>query len=575
MPNPPDSMLHLSDLGDSLLNTLGSIISQNKHTAKVSLDDIDFNNMALGKNVIPLAKDQQFAVRYQNSDHPSCSQLHLDPCNKLRLPVLKRDACIPPDERFDSWFRTLLSNPPTKRVAYYVGPLEGTFAEHLQDLFPSGNRVSELITESSSTEGHFPGVSSLYGHIGEAMSGTAFHCEDANLRSYNLTLIGWKTWILIEPSHTLAFEQLIRRLHPHPSQCDQFVRHSALLIHPDKLRSEKIAFSVVHSGPGDLVLTRPRQYHAVINRTASFAIATNFALGDEDPIPERLLVCTEDAFFHVKDHRIRRLGSRNALEEQNKATIVSVKRHTHTIPEKRLFKDISAESSDIFPVIATLTSWMQTTGPILRLVSLVRIWRCNDSLRKSLLQIQSQHGNELLEALSGLSSQTSRYSHFHSFLETLVNIRFVRSLQSPGKKRIPRKSVERVLRARKLDLTPETRKSFQNELSHYRSWADFCGEAPDYTYDGILCLLPLGFSDQVEVRRNDIRDLTKAAYQSFHLNLNTLPYFSGLCQIGQRFQNAIFGLTDLKEQPFEQVQEADLMRLPLEDLLALLRLPQN
>ncbi|KAK4171467.1 hypothetical protein QBC36DRAFT_339907 [Triangularia setosa] len=588
LPNPDTSSsirIPLSELGDKLVDTLGIIISQNSNTAKISLKDIEFDDIKLGENLKPLQHDQQFAVKYHRSDDPFCSHLHLDRCTRLSLPTLHRDAIKPCDESFDTWFKDLLHNPPTKRIPYYVGPLEGTFAQHLQNLFPSGHRVSELMTESSGKERHFPGVSSLYGHIGEALSGTAFHCEDANLRSYNLTLFGWKTWILIEPSHTTLFEKFIQQLQApsddkNPNRCDQFVRHNALLIHPEKLRSEDIHFSVIHSGPGDLVLTQPRQYHAVINRTASFAIATNFTLAHEDPVPKKLWVCSDDAFYHVKDQRICKLHQPGKKNPRQIAAAASAAQHV--VPLKRSHKNISRDCSvETLPVMAALTCWMQSTAPILRFISLVRVWRSDSSLRESCLKIQSLQGGgaEIVEALSRLNSEAHGYSRFYSFLEVLVSVRFSRSLITTGRKRASKTIIENVLRARKLEASPQNRKLFQNELSHYRCWDRFCGEAPDYPYEGILCFLPLGFSDETEVRRNDIRDLAIPAYKSFHFTLGTtLPYISGLCQVGKRFQNAVFGVGELGEQPFEHCDQAegtDLSKLSLKDLLRLIGLPQD
>jgi hypothetical protein len=40
----------------------------------------------------------------------------------------------------------------------------------------------------------------------------AFHCEDANLRSYDLTIIGVEIWIFIESSDNEKFEALVDRV---------------------------------------------------------------------------------------------------------------------------------------------------------------------------------------------------------------------------------------------------------------------------------------------------------------------------------------------------------------------------
>ncbi|KAK3898891.1 hypothetical protein C8A05DRAFT_18591 [Staphylotrichum tortipilum] len=115
----------------------------------------------------------------------------------------------------------LYRNLPKEPIPYYVGPLSGSIARKLQSYFPSGSEVEQL--------GDTPGVSTLFGHVGEEASGTAFHCEDANLRSFNLTLIGWKIWIMIQPHHTAKFEDLVQRLTNCDNGCDQFVRHTSVV----------------------------------------------------------------------------------------------------------------------------------------------------------------------------------------------------------------------------------------------------------------------------------------------------------------------------------------------------------
>jgi hypothetical protein len=60
---------------------------------------------------------------------------------------------------------------------------------------------------------------------------------------------------------------------------------------------EEIEFRIELAGPGVMLATEPRQYHAVVNLTASFAIATNFVLPDEELIPYELVVCPRDGLY--------------------------------------------------------------------------------------------------------------------------------------------------------------------------------------------------------------------------------------------------------------------------------------
>lgn len=238
--------------------------------------DIGFISTALTSAVRPLGRpgfDTQFEVVDRlNKD---IWQLYSNPSEESQLTDLTNVA--KPSGDVEQYLEDLYRNLPEEPIPYSVGPLSGSIAGQLQSYFPSGSEVTQL--------GDVPGVSTLFGHVGEEGSGTAFHCEDANLRSYNLTLIGWKIWILIQPYHTAKFEDLVQRLTNCDNGCDQFVRHASVVIHPSILRAENIEFDIICSGPGEMVLTQPRQYHAVINRTASLAIATNFVLPNEDPFP--------------------------------------------------------------------------------------------------------------------------------------------------------------------------------------------------------------------------------------------------------------------------------------------------
>jgi hypothetical protein len=179
----------------------------------------------------------------------------------------------------------LVSDPPGEDVPYYVGPLPES---NLNLLFPPG-RLSELK--------HIPGGNSLYTHWGEKGSGTANHCEDAEWSSLNLVLSGNGLWILISLRHTAAFEALVRRCGDCEwSQCDQFVRHPVLLFSRERLRNEGIDFSVVIAGPGVMVVTRPRQYHCVINLTPGFVIAINFVLPDQELFRGNLLYVRDTGY---------------------------------------------------------------------------------------------------------------------------------------------------------------------------------------------------------------------------------------------------------------------------------------
>ncbi len=208
--------------------------------------------------------------------------------------------------------RTCTGNLPEESIPYYVGPLSGSVAERLQSYFPSGDQVRQLGPISLASL-HSMGILVKQ----QQHQGLRFIARMRISVSYNLTLVGWKIWILIKLHHTTKFEDLVRRLTncDDDDDCDQFVRHTSVVIPPSRLRVEGIEFNIIYSGAGrdglDSAETVP--CCPVINRTAaSFAIATNFVLPDENPIPKRLSpYAIWMGLYHLGHPMIRKLRDLN------------------------------------------------------------------------------------------------------------------------------------------------------------------------------------------------------------------------------------------------------------------------
>ncbi|KAK6842257.1 hypothetical protein PG987_003117 [Apiospora arundinis] len=220
------------------------------------------------------------------------SYLRLSRSNRFRCPDFTRLPSESSQINPERFLTQLVEKPPTKKINYYVGPTSA-----FSDLLHPGE---ELLEPSI---GRLPGINEPWCHAGDALSGTAFHREDARFYSCNLTLRGWKLWLLILPAHTQRFEAFIKDLIGlrHQNYCDQFVRHEALLIDPERLRKAEIDFKICVAGPGDIVITRPGQYHCVVNLTTCFAIAINFVLPGEKAIPEDLTVCPACGLYPLKE----------------------------------------------------------------------------------------------------------------------------------------------------------------------------------------------------------------------------------------------------------------------------------
>lgn len=199
--------------------------------------------------------------------------------------------------------------PPTAKVVYYVGrPL----TPHADGILHPGERLLELQ--------EMAGVNSYYWQAGAKHSGTDFHREDANFRSINMVLHGYKLWVIVREVHTALFEDSCRRLfYDSPLPCrpgtlsheavddDQWLRHLNLLIHPGWLRDQGISFDMFVAGPGQVVVTAPLQYHQVINLTDCFAISINFLPSYDPPLQVDIWTCSECGLFHLGHEKIHRV----------------------------------------------------------------------------------------------------------------------------------------------------------------------------------------------------------------------------------------------------------------------------
>jgi hypothetical protein len=546
---PDTPTLTLSDLGNSLIPNLKALLQDDKFAGKLFVQDIGFDSEALLATVQPPEKagfHTQFEVNHQKEQ--GIWHLYAQPLKELHFPDLT-EVEKPCDKDVEQYLEDLSRDPPKDRIPYYIGPLSEPVGSKLQSYFPSGASVSQL--------GDLPGVSTLYSHVGEQASGTTFHCEDASLRSYNLTLIGWKIWILIKPNHTAKFEALVRRLTRCDSVCDQFVRHMSIIIPPSRLRAEKIEFDIICSGPGEMVLTQPRQYHAVINWTASFAVATNFVLPGEDPIPRRLSVCHLDGLYYLEHRRIRKLRLAKRKECTEKSTPPRPKR-------RPLYKSPGTS------VVEALVRQTASRDAVLRFIAVVDAWRkVDDTIRGKLSEISNCDEIHQLTALDGLRRSCTQSFWLFALLEVLTSVRFLRRLPHSLQGRVASQAIDQILANRGHPATKKSRKSLHNELAVYRKWEQLCGAEP-CPYEGILCFVPPVFNAGQDVTKMEIYQLRKPDYQLFYSILQRVDYAPRLCKAGAAFQREIFGSEEMGERPYEAEPPSRLAKLDLAALLDLL-----
>ncbi|KAF4471519.1 domain-containing histone demethylation 3D [Fusarium albosuccineum] len=119
------------------------------------------------------------------------------------------------------------------------------------------------------------------------------HPGDITLRSgRNLTLVGFKLWIIVDKKDNDKLGDLLRRhwvplaqVSTPAALCGQWARHLQLLLSPKRLAEEGIGHRILCTGAKQLVVTQPGEYHMVVNYCPSLAIPTNFLLPGEPLFP--------------------------------------------------------------------------------------------------------------------------------------------------------------------------------------------------------------------------------------------------------------------------------------------------
>ncbi|KAK3689228.1 hypothetical protein B0T22DRAFT_480440 [Podospora appendiculata] len=175
--------LGLEDLGENMISNLAKFIADDEFAGRVSVvpADLGVDWTELAKRIDPPRGHDHYTVKHAPAlKHNGVSRLLVSQHKKLKLLDFDEPAEEPPAD-IEGYLQRLIDTPPKQPIPYYVGPLP---ASPLDSLFPSGLELSQL--------GPVSGANTLYGHMGERDSGTAFHCEDVKFRSFNVTVFGVK-----------------------------------------------------------------------------------------------------------------------------------------------------------------------------------------------------------------------------------------------------------------------------------------------------------------------------------------------------------------------------------------------
>lgn len=286
-------------MGLDLIPNLAKFITDERFTGEVKVQDlgIDWGNFM--KTIQRPKAHEYAAIQYRRHAENGVTRLLLSHSSNVRIPSFSNPIEKPSDADIIECLQKFFNEPPTKDIPYYWGPslADKSSAEHrkIDNLLHPGEELSQIDTRMS-------GINSLYWYLGAKHSGTSIHSEDESLRSCNILAIGWKVWLRIATQHTSKFEDLAERLFPDlPRVCnDQFVRHKAFIISPERLKQEGIEYTITCVGPGSMMVTRPREYHWVFNVTDCFAIAINFLLPGEKFLSKDILLCRQCGLWELR-----------------------------------------------------------------------------------------------------------------------------------------------------------------------------------------------------------------------------------------------------------------------------------
>jgi hypothetical protein len=551
--------LDLVDLRENFIPTLGKYIGDPQFASKIS-SQLSIKLQSHWQGVVKAIKpteDSILAVRHARGAGEGVSNLWncKVPTTEVELPNPTEHIENPTDAGVDleQYLERLIRAPPEEAIHYFIGGLPPS---DLDGLLPSGSELSQL--------GRIPGVNTLYGHVGEKDSGTALHCEDSYLRSFNICLRGFKLWVMMKMEDTTKVEELNKRL-GNKRRCDQSVRHAALLISPTRLRQERIGFDLILAGPGDIVVTGPRQYHYVINVTPSVAVAANFVLPGEVPVRTVTLFCPDDGLFPLmarreekqkKGHRKRTLPmDASATEQMDRPPKRRPTAAPTTATLKRPAREARTRAADRPSSEAVLAEALCSEEAVTQFQSLVKCRRSPDNM----FRLQTNH-NTIIQLFQIADQKTL----FGEFFTRFCQYRLAKQVDGKKDGSIRTVGIRRQY-ARELGWSIS---KFDHHINMGRKWVRLCGP-----FDGLLCFFLLrshqgvDYQQYKELLARVWTEEAKDAQHRLHQLLET-DDCARLCQAGKAFQDSLQG----KDVEFGwESSRKDLAKLPKDQKLTFLQ----
>jgi hypothetical protein len=531
--------LRVEQMGDKLVESLAGLIESDSFSGKLTVQDLGHVDWA---DVIfdDPEKHEQWAVKYKpTSIAPRCASLTRSNVTEFRRPRLSTPIQWPSDKEVLDFLEQAATDPPKKDLQYYVGPRLTTAYSNLLHSGPVLSAISSM-----------EGVNSAFDHIGERWSGTAFHREDAHFRSSNLTLSGVKVWIIIRQHHTQRFEDYVRTFAT-GATCDQFVRHQGLLFAPSELRSQDIEFDIHCAKPGDLIITKPGQYHAVVNFTDCYAIATNFLLHNEKPFPLSLQVCS-------------RCGLRN-LYEQGKLKYAETLLEIQKCTDEILEQDPQCSIPKIDPCnppsvkVFRLAAVIRSRAVISQFIKIVEAIRDGDHVNR-LTKQSSNPEDRILLHMKNLS-RSEQKSDLLAVRRRYDQILLVRDIEASMKGQLRLDSHFLTELCERADWSPST---YRRHREQGMAWK-IISEA----FDGLIYFIPTGtIPTPAKATLKEYVGMTgnTSELEKFKKLLND-DHTAKLCAAGKTFQQSYMG-SSLPKFKWEAAKIHQASSLSMSELLS-------
>ncbi|KAJ4248072.1 hypothetical protein NW762_012842 [Fusarium torreyae] len=417
-------------------------------------------------------------------------------------------------------------------------------------------------------------VNQIYTHLGKRGSATAIHKEDDRFGSVNVGLAGTKLFFLIEAGDTEKFEIWVRSNYV-CKPCPQFVRHLNIFFGPEQLEAAGIRFKILIQRVGDLIETKPHQYHQVLNIEDSLAISINQLAPLEIPqfldINNPLEVCDgcglkgllgrKDFYVRWVDPDVPAPGSHDAIANARGRKRKARKQLSEVTRDcTKHFDNVARASKSsislsevcqmiragapgfeipqgIGPrdmIILNMVAWIVSPQAIQQFTSLIRAWRTRQTYR-----VVSSNTADPLEEYAAYLREAVGKTEISNFQLRYARVCIAREVDDGNSQRLRIKlnKAEGEAFAKKLGMTS---KDLQRHLEEGRAWNRICGR-----FEGLLPFIYLFANAPYNIRVKDWKALKQESLKLLHHLLEVLgEHVEQRCRAGRIAQEIVLRGSD-------------------------------